>query len=120
MTNLTKLEARPIQFDSTPNGGFRIRGTRIPMERVVTAYRMGDTPEQIVDDYDTLTLADVHRVIAFYLDHRATIDAYLREQAEIADELQARIEAGMPSRRAEMQDRWAKREAANAPIGDGR
>jgi len=120
MTDLTTLESRPVLFDPTPGGGFRMRGTRIPVERVVNAYRAGDTPEQIADDYDTLSLADVYRLIAFYLDHRADVDAYVREQAEVADQLQARIEAGMPGRRAEMLERWARREAANAPAGDGR
>src|SRR6478752_3486524 len=120
MTDLTTLESRPALFDPTPGGGLRVRGTRIPVERGVNAYRAGDTPEQIVDDYDSLSLADVYRLIAFYLDHRVAVEAYVREQAEVADQLQARIEAGMPGRRAEMLERWARREAANAPAGDGR
>ena len=120
MTDLTKLEARPMLFDVGPDGGARIRGTRIPVERIINAYLAGDTPEQIVDDYDTLLLADVYRLLGFYMDHRTEVDAYIREQGEAADRLQARIESAQPSRRAEMLARWADREGTNAPAGDGR
>lgn len=39
-------------------------------------------PEQIVNDFDTLTLADVYAAISYYLQHRQEVDSYLAKRAE--------------------------------------
>ena len=38
------------------------------------------TPEDMVRAYDTLLLADVHAVIAYYLRHRDAVRAYLKRR----------------------------------------
>jgi len=50
----------------------------------------------MVRAYDTLGLADVHAVIAFYLRHRDEVRAYLKRRAEEAQALRAKIEAERP------------------------
>lgn len=47
-------------------------------------------------DFDTLDLADVYAVIAYYLRHGAEVDAYLAEQRRLADEVRREIEARFP------------------------
>jgi uncharacterized protein (DUF433 family) len=65
----------------TPDGGWRVAGTRVSLDSVVHAYWEGRQPENIAAEFPTLTLEQVHGAIAFYLKHRALMDSYLAEQA---------------------------------------
>lgn len=79
-----KAEAPPIRVDES--GGLRVGNTRVLLDLVVIAFQNGATPEDIVRSYDTLSLADVYAVIAYYLRHRAEIDAYIAEgERQFAD-----------------------------------
>jgi hypothetical protein len=53
-------------------------------------------PEDLVRAYDSLDLADVHAVIAYYLRHREEVRAYLERRQEEAEALRAKIEAERP------------------------
>ena len=60
-------------------------GTRFPVRSVVTSvYRLGLTPEEIVEAWPYLTLAHIHDVLSFYHDHRRMIDRAIRENREAA------------------------------------
>jgi uncharacterized protein (DUF433 family) len=63
-----------------PTGAWRVAGTRVSLDSIVHAYWQGRLPEAIVADFPSLNLEQVHGAIAFYLGHRAEIDAYLSEQ----------------------------------------
>ena len=82
--------AVPLRVDET--GTVLVGKTRVILELVVHAFQDGATPEQIVQDYDTLNLADVYAVIGYYLRHRDDVDAYLAERERQADELRKEIE----------------------------
>ena len=84
----------PLRVD--PHGVLRIGKTRIPLERVIFFYRQGETPEQIVDSFDTLELADVYTLIGYYLRHRAEVDAYVEERERQNEEAIREIEARFP------------------------
>lgn len=84
-------EAPPLNADQY--GVVRIAGTRIPLERVVRAFLEGQTAEQIAQDYDTLSIATVYAVIAYYLQHRAEVDQYLAAAEADEDKVRAEIEA---------------------------
>lgn len=60
------------------NGAYRIKDTRISLDSVVYAYKRGDFPEMIIRRFSALTLPQVYGAIAFYLEHQAEIDEYLR------------------------------------------
>jgi uncharacterized protein (DUF433 family) len=64
----------------TPEGGWRIEGTRVSLDSVVHEFLGGESPEAIVERYPSLALDQVYGAIAFYLSHRAEVDAYLAEQ----------------------------------------
>ena len=57
-------------------GGLRITGTRVLLERIVHAFEDGATPEGIVQSYDTLQLADVYAVLSWYLRHKVEVQDY--------------------------------------------
>ena len=59
---------------------------------LVAAFRRGESPEAIQDDYDAVSLADVYAILAYYLRHRQEVDAYIAEQAREGAEVRARIE----------------------------
>jgi uncharacterized protein (DUF433 family) len=65
-----------------------IAGHRIRVMDVVIQYeRRGLSPEEIVYQYPSITLADVHAALAYYFDHRAEIEADFRHDQELAEKL---------------------------------
>jgi uncharacterized protein (DUF433 family) len=98
MSSSPTLEARPVPLDRLPNGVLRVAGTRIGLDLVIGAYKAGQTPEQIVEAYDSLRLADVYALIAYYLDHTEQVEEHLREEDKLAEELRRKIEASQPPR----------------------
>lgn len=87
------IEAETIPIVQTADGAFRIGKTRISLDSIVYAYRRGLSPEQIVQSYPTLLVADVYAVITYYLRHQAEVDAYIAQNEREAEALQAQFEA---------------------------
>lgn len=75
--------------DRTPEGGWRIVGTRVSLDSVVYAFLEGASPEEIVSQFPALPLGSVYGAIAFYLSRREQIDRYLAEQGERWEHLKA-------------------------------
>src|ERR1041385_8120416 len=62
------------------NGGYYVAGTRVSLDSVVYAFNRGESPEQILENFQMLQqLAKVYGAIAFYLDNKEAIDSYLEE-----------------------------------------
>lgn len=80
-----RVEHQPVPLVITPEGVVRIEGTRVPLETVVRAFHQGATAEEIVQDFSSLTLAQVYAVLAYYLWHREAVDAYVAERAALSD-----------------------------------
>jgi uncharacterized protein (DUF433 family) len=99
-------------------GAVRVGKSRISLDLVVEQYENGMTPEDMVRAYDTLVLANVYAVIAYYLRHRDEVRAYLKRRAEEAAALRVRIEGASPRiSREELLARRSAAEKANAPAG---
>ncbi len=103
-----KTDAPPLREDL--GGAIRVGPTRVTLRIVLFAYKQGESPEQIVDAFDTLQLADVYSAIGYYLRHQAEVDAYLRWSEAEADALRRKIEA-QPGHR-EFRERLLARRAA--------
>lgn len=88
-----KLGPEPLPLEADERGTVRVGGTRIPLDTVVSAYRLGEMPEEVVIDFPTLRLEDVYFVFGYYLRHRAEVDSYIAERERRAAELRAEIEA---------------------------
>lgn len=72
----------------------RIAGSRSRVIDVVLDQRSGLTPDQIVEQYPHLGLAQVHAALSYYYDHRSEIDATIERQLHEVERLRA--EAGEP------------------------
>jgi uncharacterized protein (DUF433 family) len=75
----------------TREGLWRVAGTRVSVDSVIHAFWRGATPEQIVQDYDALSLAQVYGVLHFYLTHRRVVDGYLKKQARLDKKLRSEL-----------------------------
>ena len=59
----------------------RIAGTRITVGRIATLWKQGVTPEEMVDNWPYLRLAQVYAALAYYHANKEEIEAIL-----VADE----------------------------------
>lgn len=65
-------------------GEIRIVGHRIGLYHIVRHYNEGYSPEMLQEQFPTLSLATIHKVIAYYLDNFDEANAYVaRCRAEI-------------------------------------
>ena len=71
----------------------RVGESRITLDVLIEEYKGGASPEAIVQAFDTLQLADVYAVLAYYLRHRQEMAAYLREREIEADEIRRKLDA---------------------------
>lgn len=84
-------ETIPVKTDK--DGVIRIGNTRVTLETVVSAFKEGETAEEIVISYPTLALADVYTVIGYYLHKKDEVEQYLLEQAKQSVKVRAENEA---------------------------
>ena len=73
------------------------------------------SPDEIVSDYPSITLADVHAALAYYYENRERIDADIEAAKKYAEEMRAK--AG-PSR-LEEKLRRRKADATEDPLPPG-
>ena len=80
---MPKLDYRNIEKDPARCGGQPVvAGTRIRVATVLTCYRHGMSVEEIVQQYSSLTPADVHDALAFAYEHLDEIDTDLAADDE--------------------------------------
>lgn len=112
-----RAEHPPLRVDA--GGTLRVGQSRITLDLIVEQYENGMTPENMVRAYDTLALADVYVVIAYYLQHREEVQLYLRRRREEAEALRLKIETGRPRvTRDALLARRNVREKDHAPAGE--
>jgi uncharacterized protein (DUF433 family) len=62
-----------------PFGSVRLAGHRIALEHVIELAQRGDSPERIVDQFPSLPLDLVRRVLEYYEANRKAVDEYVAE-----------------------------------------
>ncbi len=97
MQLLESLTAVPAPLERDPDGVFRVTGTRVRLDTIVTAFQQGSSAEEVVLKFPTLQLTDVYSVITYYLWHRQEVDNYLQQRRELAAAVQADNEICFPS-----------------------
>jgi uncharacterized protein (DUF433 family) len=82
----------PPPLEERANGVICVSGTRISLERVIGAFLAGGTPEQIAQDFDSLSIQQVYAVVNFYLQNRDEVDGYLALADQDATAVRGRVE----------------------------
>ena len=62
------------------DGNYYVAGTRVSLDSIVHAFRRGESPEAICQNFELLRLEEVYGAIAYYLANKADVDAYLLGQ----------------------------------------
>ena len=86
----------PVPLHELPDGTLRIVGTRVPLDTVLHFHLAGESAEAIHDSFPTVSLADVYACVAYYLQNRQEIDAYLARREQQAETMRAEIERRCP------------------------
>ena len=81
-----------VPLFTDPHGAIRVRGTRVLLDTIVTAFRAGAAAEEIAQKFPTVALADVYQVIAYYLNLTAEVDAHVSQRQTEAAALQKEVE----------------------------
>jgi hypothetical protein len=54
------ITAEPVPLEKNADGVIRIGGTRVTLDTIVAVFEVGATPEEIVQRYPSLDMADVY------------------------------------------------------------
>jgi uncharacterized protein (DUF433 family) len=96
MVMSTDIEKQTIPLGEDADGVLRVSGTRVTLDTLVAAFQDGATPEEIAQQYPSIPLADIYAVIGYYLNHRSSVDAYLRrrqtDRAKVQKENESRFD----------------------------
>jgi uncharacterized protein (DUF433 family) len=87
------LAIEPVPLWTDEHGVVRIEGTRVTLDTLISSYKRGHSAEEIVEQYPSVSLADVYAVIGYYLRRRDEVERYLEERQREAREIRARHEA---------------------------
>src|SRR4051794_4814291 len=77
----------------TPEGAWRIAGSRVTLDSIVHAYLEGQFPAEIQEEFPSLSLEQVYGAIAFYLHNREEIDRYMAALSVQWEQLRLESEA---------------------------
>jgi uncharacterized protein (DUF433 family) len=75
-------EGMAKEYIEVQEGSYYVAGTRVSLDSIVQAFRRGDSPETICQNFEVLRLEEVYGAIAYYLANQANIDAYLIRKDE--------------------------------------
>jgi len=91
---LTLETTQTVPLERWKDGTIRVGGSRLLFDMVVNAHNRGACPEEIFESFPSkdYTVADIYAVVAYYLQHKPQLDAYLKRKDKVADELRKRYE----------------------------
>ncbi len=95
MNTLTLSQTVPLT--TWKDGSIRFVNSRITLDVVVNQFKLGATAEQIQEDFPGVSLREIYGAIAFYLEHTAKVEDYLRKRQSEAEETRKFIEENLPS-----------------------
>jgi uncharacterized protein (DUF433 family) len=87
MATLTNIGALIVRDPQIRGGRPHLAGTGVTVGSVVIWYQQGLTPEQIVDQFGHLSLAQVYGALAYYHANREEIEADLAEEDRLFESL---------------------------------
>jgi uncharacterized protein (DUF433 family) len=102
----------PADLTQDADGYIHVTGHRIGLTDLVYYYNEGNSAEALLEVFPTLSLASIHKIIAFYLENAAAVDAYV---AQCKTEMERqRAGAARGPDLAELRRRLTAKQAAEA------
>ena len=74
-------------------GTIRVIGSRVTLDTIIGRMQVGDTPEEIHEGFPTVTLAQINRIIEWYLNNQIEADEYLKERYIEGERLRKEIQS---------------------------
>jgi uncharacterized protein (DUF433 family) len=93
MAEALTTEPVPLVFG---DGVMRVRGTRVTLETVLSAFADGATAEEIAQRYPSISLADAYQVIGYCLRHASELEPYLERRRQDIREIRRSNESIWP------------------------
>jgi uncharacterized protein (DUF433 family) len=93
MQTITDIGTLIARTPDTCGNRPRIAGTRFSVQQVAVLHKEGLSPQEIVNEYEFLTLAQVYAALAYYYANREEIEAYLAAEEAEYERLVAEFEA---------------------------
>jgi uncharacterized protein (DUF433 family) len=90
------LQPIPAPLRQNEHGVLLVGDTRVTLDSVVARFDAGATPEEIVQQFPSLDLAEVYAVVAYLLGNRAEVDEYLEVRDRAAANIRAENERRAP------------------------
>ena len=78
------------------DGGLFVTGSRVSLASIIFEFREGASPENIVQNFPTLSLPQVYGAIAFFLNQPEQTEAYLRSLKSAWEDLERSAEPPSP------------------------
>jgi len=94
MNEQPTVEAMPLV--TTVDGVIRVGGTRVTLDTLLAAFNEGATAEEIVQQYPSLSLADVYHAIGYCLRHSTELEPYLESRRRAILETRVSNESAWP------------------------
>ena len=88
MQTVVDIGALIVRSPEIRGGRPRIAGTGVTVQRVVGWYKLGLAPEDIADEIEHLSLAQVYAALAYYHANRDEIEAAITTEMEEAAALE--------------------------------
>ena len=85
---VTDIGTLIVQSPEIRGGRARIAGTGITVQRIVTWYKLGLTPEEITARVGHLSLAQIYAALAYYHANQEEVEAGLAVEAVEAERLE--------------------------------
>ncbi|HUQ69223.1 MAG TPA: DUF433 domain-containing protein [Planctomycetaceae bacterium] len=83
-------------------GVVRVSGTRLKVIHLVQAKQAWNlSPEELVEHFPPLTLAEAHAALTYYYDHQAELDARIQRDDEFAEQMRPLLDDGRLRAKAE-------------------
>jgi uncharacterized protein (DUF433 family) len=77
------MEVVMKEYVEQRDGGYYLADSRIGLDAIVYRFNEGTSPESLLQSFPSVgSLEKIYGAITYYLSHKETIDAYLREEAE--------------------------------------
>jgi uncharacterized protein (DUF433 family) len=76
-----------VRTPGTVGGRPRIAGTRVPVRSIAISYKQGLSPEEIVLQYEHLTVAQAYAALTYYHANQAEIEADIAAEEALYDKL---------------------------------